>query len=79
MLCPASAPSKLSALKKTIGNNWVHLICAIWIPEVKFGDTCLMNPVECIGHIDPNKWQMVSWYFYLMGRKSVQYAILLKE
>ncbi|KAI8589131.1 PHD-zinc-finger like domain-containing protein [Geranomyces variabilis] len=45
-----------SALKRTIGNNWAHVSCATWIPEVKFGNPATVSPVECIGLIDKKRW-----------------------
>lgn len=34
------------ALKRTSGYNWVHVKCAIWCPEIKFGDVQRLQPVE---------------------------------
>ena len=45
-----------SALKRTIGNNWIHVICSIWIPEIKYGIAETMDPVECVGIIDRKRW-----------------------
>ncbi|KAJ3150371.1 putative PHD type zinc finger protein with BAH domain-containing protein [Geranomyces variabilis] len=55
-LCPMVGVPKESALKRTIGNNWAHVSCATWIPEVKFGDPATASPVECIGLIDKKRW-----------------------
>jgi hypothetical protein len=46
----------MSALKKTIGNNWAHVCCAVWIPQVQFGDVDKLNSIECIGLIDEADW-----------------------
>ncbi|ORX88969.1 BAH-domain-containing protein [Basidiobolus meristosporus CBS 931.73] len=45
------------ALKKTIGNNWCHVVCATWIPEITFGDAKHLEPIEGIGVIAPSKWK----------------------
>ncbi|KAK9456125.1 BAH domain-containing protein [Dipodascopsis uninucleata] len=39
------------ALKFTSGNNWVHVNCAVWIPEIKFTDAYAMQAAEGIGLI----------------------------
>ncbi|KAI5847114.1 PHD finger and BAH domain protein [Morchella snyderi] len=43
-------------LKKTSGNNWAHVICAVWTPEVKFSDAKSMKTVEGVGTIPAAKW-----------------------
>ncbi len=35
-------------LKRTADNNWVHVTCAIWTPEVKFGSGEALVPAEGI-------------------------------
>ncbi|AEO66043.1 uncharacterized protein THITE_2113820 [Thermothielavioides terrestris NRRL 8126] len=35
-------------LKRTAGNNWVHVTCAVWTPEVKFGNAKALSPSEGI-------------------------------
>lgn len=48
----AGQPSPLTALdvyKPTECNNWVHLVCATWMPEVLYGDVSTMRPVEGAG------------------------------
>ncbi|CAD6185728.1 unnamed protein product [Caenorhabditis auriculariae] len=41
VLCPSS----YGAFKKTDQNGWAHVICALYIPEVRFGDVHSMDPV----------------------------------
>lgn len=36
-------------LKKTAENNWVHLHCAVWTPELKFTDPKIYELVEGVG------------------------------
>lgn len=38
-------PSKDGALKKTDNNNWAHVVCALYIPEVRFGNNNTMEPI----------------------------------
>ncbi|KXX77559.1 E3 ubiquitin-protein ligase SNT2 [Madurella mycetomatis] len=33
-------------LKRTADNNWVHVTCAVWTPEVKFGNAKTLAPSE---------------------------------
>ena len=32
------------ALKRTVANNWVHVICALFHPEIKFGESWSLAP-----------------------------------
>ncbi|KAI4661551.1 uncharacterized protein J4E78_004340 [Alternaria triticimaculans] len=36
-------------LKRTADNNWVHVYCAIWHPEIKFSSATRLDMVEGIG------------------------------
>ncbi|KAJ9142145.1 E3 ubiquitin-protein ligase SNT2 [Pleurostoma richardsiae] len=38
-------------LKRTADNNWVHVTCAVWTPEVKFGNAKALEPSEGIPSI----------------------------
>ncbi|KAI9892312.1 MAG: putative PHD type zinc finger protein with BAH domain-containing protein [Vezdaea aestivalis] len=38
-------------LKRTAGNNWAHVTCAIFLPEIKFGNAQALEPLEGIGGI----------------------------
>jgi len=44
-------------LKKTAGNNWAHVTCAVWTPEIKFSDPKTMKVVEGIGTIPVSRFQ----------------------
>lgn len=41
------------ALKHTYNNNWVHVTCAIWTPEIKFGNAKILAPSEGVGTMGP--------------------------
>ena len=45
------------ALKKTHGNNWVHVVCAIWTPGIKFGNAKALEPSEGLGSIPDTKFK----------------------
>ncbi|VDM25632.1 unnamed protein product [Toxocara canis] len=44
-LCPFGD----GALKRTDSDGWAHVICALYIPEVRFGDVHSMDPVIISG------------------------------
>ena len=44
------------ALKRTAWNNWVHVTCALWTPEIKFGRADLFEPAEGVGFIPPERY-----------------------
>ena len=46
-------------LKRTAGNNWVHVTCAVWTPEMKFGNAQALEPSEGIGTIPPARYEQV--------------------
>jgi hypothetical protein len=47
------------ALKRTAWNNWVHIICAIWTPEMKFANAELLDDAEGIGFIPPSRYHNI--------------------
>lgn len=38
-------PSKDGALKRTDNASWAHVVCALYIPEVRFGNVTTMEPI----------------------------------
>ncbi|KAK2746761.1 putative PHD type zinc finger protein with BAH domain-containing protein [Onygenales sp. PD_40] len=44
-------------LKRTAGNNWVHVACAVWMPEIKFGNAKELEPAEGLGLIPAERYQ----------------------
>ena len=38
-------PSKTGAFKRTDNERWAHVVCALYIPEIKFGDVTTMEPI----------------------------------
>lgn len=43
-------------LKKTANNNWAHVVCAVWTPEIKFSDPNSLKVIEGIGTIPQARW-----------------------
>ncbi|GFN15546.1 DNA-binding E3 ubiquitin-protein ligase SNT2 [Aspergillus tubingensis] len=46
-------------LKRTAGNNWVHVTCAMWTPEIKFGNAKELEPAEGFSLIPRDRWRDV--------------------
>ena len=46
-------------LKRTADNNWVHVTCAVWTPEVRFGNARALHPSEGIPSIPRSKFEEV--------------------
>ncbi|XP_028968229.1 protein AF-10-like [Galendromus occidentalis] len=38
-------PSRDGALKRTDAGGWAHVVCALYIPEVRFGNVTTMEPI----------------------------------
>lgn len=47
------------ALKRTAWNNWVHITCALWTKEIKFGNSELLDDAEGVGFIPPERYEPV--------------------
>ena len=47
------------ALKRTAWNNWIHITCAIWTKEIKFGNSELLDDAEGVGFIPAERFEQV--------------------
>jgi NuA3 HAT complex component NTO1 len=56
ILCPNQGGA-LKCVKET--NDWAHLLCALWIPELTIGNSILMEPIDNIGAIPKERWKLV--------------------
>ncbi|KAF9199294.1 putative PHD type zinc finger protein with BAH domain-containing protein [Haplosporangium sp. Z 27] len=57
VLCTRLSEEGPQAVKKTTGNNWAHILCAVWMPETSFVDVETLSPVESIGKIRQDRWK----------------------
>jgi hypothetical protein len=46
-------------LKRTANNNWVHVTCAVFTPEVKFGNAKALEPSEGIPSIPSARYDEI--------------------
>ncbi|KAF2771935.1 hypothetical protein EJ03DRAFT_325177 [Teratosphaeria nubilosa] len=46
-------------LKKTTGNNWVHVQCAVWTPEIRFSDAEKLEVAEGFQMLPPQRYEAV--------------------
>ena len=53
------ADSFLRVCKPTEGQGWVHLACAVFLPEIMFSDAKRLRIVEGISTIPTHRWSTV--------------------
>lgn len=44
-------------LKRTAGNNWIHVTCAVWTPEIKFSSAEELEAAEGFGLISADRFR----------------------
>ena len=67
-------PSKDGALKRTDNGGWAHVVCALYIPEVRFGNVATMEPI-ILALIPSERYNKVSKSF--LGVSVLFYIICL--
>lgn len=60
------------AFKQTDKGEWVHVVCAIWVPEVHFANTIFLEPVIGIERIDRQRWRLVCYICRKRGGACIQ-------
>ena len=53
-------PNEGGAFKQTVTGEWVHLLCAIWIPETRVANDVFMEPITGVERISKQRWKLVS-------------------
>lgn len=51
-------PNEGGAFKQTNTNQWGHLLCAIWIPEIGVSNTIYMEPIDMIENVPKSRWKL---------------------
>ncbi|KAI9292955.1 hypothetical protein K502DRAFT_331936 [Neoconidiobolus thromboides FSU 785] len=54
-------PNEGGAFKQTGLNSWAHVLCAIWIPEVSFGSSVYIEPIEGVDTIPKSRWKLICY------------------
>ncbi|XP_046668256.1 protein AF-10-like [Homalodisca vitripennis] len=62
-------PSRDGAIKPTDNNGWAHVVCALYIPEVRFGNVTTMEPIV-LQHIPPERFHKVCYICEESGKGS---------
>ncbi|KAK2892601.1 hypothetical protein Q8A67_012589 [Cirrhinus molitorella] len=61
-------PNRGGAVKKTEDDQWGHVVCALWVPEVGFSNTVFIEPIDGVSNIPPARWKLTC---YLCKEKGV--------
>ncbi|KAF9483021.1 hypothetical protein BDN70DRAFT_358633 [Pholiota conissans] len=51
-------PNEGGAFKQTVNGEWVHLLCAIWIPETRVANDVFMEPITGVERISKQRWKL---------------------
>ncbi|PCH36434.1 hypothetical protein WOLCODRAFT_134245 [Wolfiporia cocos MD-104 SS10] len=51
-------PNEGGAFKQTVHGDWVHLLCAIWVPETRVANDVFMEPITGIERIPKQRWRL---------------------
>ena len=57
-------PNEGGAFKQTVTGGWVHLLCAIWVPETRVANEVFMEPITGVDKISKQRWKLVRLCVY---------------
>lgn len=57
VLCPNTG----GAFKQTDKGQWAHIVCSLWIPEVRFANTVFLEPIDSIENIPTARWKLTCY------------------
>ena len=46
-------------MKRTVENNWIHVLCAIWTPEIRFVEPERLEGAVNVARLPPRAWANV--------------------
>jgi NuA3 HAT complex component NTO1 len=52
-------PNLEGAMKTTSNSRWVHVLCAMWIPEVTIANMTFMEPIVDVDKVPRQRWKLV--------------------
>ncbi|XP_015791835.1 protein AF-10 isoform X2 [Tetranychus urticae] len=62
-------PSKDGALKRTDNGGWAHVVCSLYIPEVRFGNVTTMEPI-ILALVPPDRFHKTCYICEEQGKES---------
>ncbi|KAJ6624860.1 hypothetical protein B0H10DRAFT_2004445 [Mycena sp. CBHHK59/15] len=51
-------PNEGGAFKQTTQGEWIHLLCAIWVPETRVANDVFMEPISGVERISKQRWKL---------------------
>ncbi|KAF8336005.1 bromodomain-containing protein [Amanita rubescens] len=70
VLCPIEG----GAFKQTVTGGWVHLLCAIWVPETRVANEVFMEPITGVDKISKQRWRLKCSLCDIKGGACIQCA-----
>ncbi|TFK73723.1 hypothetical protein BDN72DRAFT_790358 [Pluteus cervinus] len=51
-------PNEGGAFKQTTSGEWVHLLCALWVPETRVMNEVFMEPITGVEKVSKQRWKL---------------------
>ncbi|KAJ7626344.1 bromodomain and PHD finger-containing protein 3 [Mycena polygramma] len=51
-------PNEGGAFKQTTQGEWIHLLCAIWVPETRVSNDVFMEPIIGVDKVSKQRWKL---------------------